>query len=186
MSLAGTLLLIEASFCNSGCPCCAGTVEVPAGVPQALPSTPAPEQDPIQLLMLDMKAAELMQKVPGLQGPAARHLLKVSCLSSLDCCSKMCDRAAAQPCQCLRQCTHTGPTRQLLLGSSKMTHACMQASPHVLCTLFWPKAHPAASLHTGCPHDIAGCGCVSCHAALVTKLMFWVADPPVSAPVLSI
>ena len=84
MSLAGTLLLIEASFCNSRCPCCAGTVEVPAGVPQAVPSTPAPEQDPIQLLMLDMKAAEVMQKVPGLQGPAARHLLKVSCLSSLD------------------------------------------------------------------------------------------------------
>ena len=53
-------------------------------MPQVVPSTPAPEPDPIQLLMLDMKAGELMQKVPGLQGPAARHLLTVSCLSLLD------------------------------------------------------------------------------------------------------
>ena len=76
--------LLEASLCSSGCPCCAGTVEAPAGTPQAVLSTPAPEPDPIQLLMLDMKVGELMQKVPGLQGPAARHLLKVPGLALLD------------------------------------------------------------------------------------------------------
>ena len=107
--------LLEASSCSSGCLCCTGTVEVPAGTPQTVLSTPAPEADPIQLLILDMKVGELMQKVPGLQGPAARHLLKVPCLSCLTCCSEPCGKAAAQPSQCLVHCAHSGPTGQLLL-----------------------------------------------------------------------